>query len=91
VYPQFTSDREDISTPEGIEFGLQMLDHVRARIVTFQQETGHLYNLEATPAEGTTYRFAREDRKRFPSILQAGTTDAPLLYKFLPTTRWENR
>ncbi len=73
----FTSDREDISTPEGIEFGLQLLDHVRARIVTFQQETGHLYNLEATPAEGTTYRFAREDRKRFPAILQAGTADAP--------------
>ena len=73
----FTADRQDISTPEGIEFGLQLLDHVRARIVTFQQETGHLYNLEATPAEGTTYRFAREDRKRFPAILQAGTDDAP--------------
>jgi ribonucleoside-triphosphate reductase len=36
-----------------------------------------MYNLEATPAEGTTYRFAREDRKRFPDILQAGTPDAP--------------
>jgi ribonucleoside-triphosphate reductase len=53
------------------------LDHVRARIVAFQEETGHLYNLEATPAEGTTYRFAREDRKRFPDILQAGTPEAP--------------
>jgi ribonucleoside-triphosphate reductase len=73
----FTSDCEDISTPAGAEFGLRMLDHLRARIVAFQQETGHLYNLEATPAEGTTYRFAREDRKRFPAILQAGTKDAP--------------
>ena len=47
------------------------------RIAGFQEETGHMYNLEATPAEGTTYRFAKEDRKRFPGILQAGTQDAP--------------
>jgi ribonucleoside-triphosphate reductase len=73
----FTADREDISTPEGAAFGLRLLDHLRARMVVFQQETGHMYNLEATPAEGTTYRFAREDRKRFPVILQAGTADAP--------------
>jgi ribonucleoside-triphosphate reductase len=45
--------------------------------VEFQEETGHLYNLEATPAEGTTYRFAREDKKRFPTIIQAGTAEAP--------------
>jgi ribonucleoside-triphosphate reductase len=50
---------------------------VRARIVEFQEQTGHLYNLEATPAEGTTYRFAREDRRRYPGILQAGTPDKP--------------
>jgi anaerobic ribonucleoside-triphosphate reductase len=56
---------------------VRFLDHVRARIVIFQEETGHMYNLEATPAEGTTYRFAREDRKRFPDILQAGTEDEP--------------
>jgi len=73
----FTSDRENICTTAGIRFGLHLLDHVRGRIVAFQQETGHLYNLEATPAEGTTYRFAREDRKRFPNMLQAGTQDAP--------------
>jgi ribonucleoside-triphosphate reductase len=54
-----------------------MLDHVRGRIVGFQEQTGHMYNLEATPAEGTTYRFAKEDRKRFPGILQAGTPDMP--------------
>ena len=41
------------------------------------EETGHLYNLEASPAEGATYRFAREDQKAFPDILQAGTVEAP--------------
>jgi ribonucleoside-triphosphate reductase len=46
-------------------------------MLEFQDETGHMYNLEATPAEGTTYRFAKEDRKRYPDILQAGTKDMP--------------
>lgn len=73
----FTGDREDVSTPWGRDFALRILDHVRARITRFQTETGNLYNIEATPAEGATYRFAREDRKRFPDILQAGTAEAP--------------
>jgi len=73
----FSSDRDDITTPEGYALAECLLDHVRARMVEFQEEAGHLYNLEATPAEGTTYRFAREDRKRYPGILQAGTDDAP--------------
>ncbi|HZM33713.1 MAG TPA: ribonucleoside triphosphate reductase [Burkholderiales bacterium] len=73
----FTGDAEDITTAWGHAFACRLLDHVRARIVQFQEETGHLYNLEATPAEGTTYRFAKEDRKRFPGILQAGTGDMP--------------
>jgi ribonucleoside-triphosphate reductase len=73
----FTDDAEDISTPWGHAFALRFLDHVRAKMVAFQEETGHLYNLEATPAEGTTYRFAREDRKRFDGILQAGTDETP--------------
>ncbi len=47
------------------------------KIKDYQEETGNFYNLEATPAEGTTYRFAKEDRKRFPEILQAGTAEAP--------------
>ena len=71
----FTSDQDDITTPWGHAFAVRFLDHVRTRIVQFQEETGHMYNLEATPAEGTTYRFAREDRKRFPDILQAGAGD----------------
>jgi ribonucleoside-triphosphate reductase len=73
----FTADQEDITTPAGHSLAVRMLDHLRQRMVQFQEETGHLYNLEATPAEGTTYRFAREDKKRFPQILQAGTADAP--------------
>jgi ribonucleoside-triphosphate reductase len=73
----FTTDCEDISTPWGHAFAVRLLDHVRARIVAFQEETGNLFNLEATPAEGTTYRFAKEDRKRYPGILQAGTEDHP--------------
>ena len=73
----FTRDAEDITTPAGHALAERLLDHVRARMVEFQEETGRLYNLEATPAEGTTYRFAKEDRKRFPAILQAGTAEQP--------------
>jgi anaerobic ribonucleoside-triphosphate reductase len=73
----FTEDADDITTPAGYEMAIRFLDHVRGVIVRFQEETGHLYNLEATPAEGTTYRFAREDKKRYPEILQAGTPDNP--------------
>jgi len=73
----FTKDEHDISTAYGHEFAMRLLDFVRAKMVHYQEETGHMYNLEATPAEGTTYRFAKEDKKRFPSILQAGTTDMP--------------
>ena len=73
----FTGDNDDITTRDGHELAERLLDHVRERMVEFQETTGHMYNLEATPAEGTTYRFAREDRKRFPGILQAGTGEAP--------------
>src|SRR5450830_236660 len=73
----FSGDAYDITSAEGHALAIRLLDHVRARMVAFQEETGHMYNLEATPAEGTTYRFAREDRKRYPAILQAGTVDNP--------------
>ena len=69
----FTHDKIDISSDEGIEFATEILNHMRGRMVEFQEETGNLYNLEATPAEGTTYRFAKEDKKRYgDAILQAG-------------------
>jgi ribonucleoside-triphosphate reductase len=73
----FTRGADDITTPAGHAFAVRLLDHVRTRIRGFQEETGHMYNLEATPAEGTTYRFAKEDRKRWPDILQAGTPATP--------------
>jgi anaerobic ribonucleoside-triphosphate reductase len=73
----FTHDAHDITSEWGHGFAVRLLDHIRGRIAAFQEETGHMYNLEATPAEGTTYRFAKEDRKRYPAILQAGTDDAP--------------
>ncbi|MBJ7313482.1 ribonucleoside triphosphate reductase [Rugamonas sp. CCM 8940] len=73
----FSGDQHDITSTWGRDFALRLLDHVRARMLEFQEETGHMYNLEATPAEGTTYRFAKEDRKRYPEILQAGTEDMP--------------
>ena len=73
----FTQDQEDITTEKGHDFAAKVLDHIREKMVIFQEETGHMYNLEATPAEGTTYRFAKEDKKRFPKILQAGTPDHP--------------
>ncbi|MFZ4597344.1 MAG: ribonucleoside triphosphate reductase [Terrimicrobiaceae bacterium] len=73
----FTRDGEDIATPWGREFALRLLDHMRERMIIFQEETGHLYNLEASPAEGATYRFARMDQKNLSGILQAGTPDAP--------------
>jgi anaerobic ribonucleoside-triphosphate reductase len=72
-----TGDEHDITTPQGHAIASRLLDRVRERMVEFQESTGHLYNLEATPAEGTTYRFAKEDRKRFPDVLQAGTEENP--------------
>ncbi len=73
----YTEDTEGLHTEAGRRLAVDLLDHVRAVLVRFQEESGHLYNLEATPAEGTTYRFAKEDRKRFPEILQAGSAEAP--------------
>jgi len=73
----FTADEENITTEAGQAFAIEVLDFMREKIKDYQEETGNYYNLEATPAEGTTYRFAKEDRKRFPAILQAGTAEAP--------------
>ncbi len=59
---------KDLSEPEAVEFTQKVLDFIRDRLVTFQEETGNLYNLEATPGEGTAYRLARIDQQRFPAI-----------------------
>ena len=73
----FSGGEYDITDDRGHALAIRLLDHVRGRMVAIQEETGHMYNLEATPAEGTTYRFAKEDRKRFPDILQAGSKERP--------------
>jgi ribonucleoside-triphosphate reductase len=73
----FTNGKEDISTTWWKEFAKEILDYIREELKIYQEETGNLYNLEATPAEWTTYRFAREDQKQIPKIIQAGTKEAP--------------
>ncbi len=66
-----------IAEEKGRVFAKEVLDFMNKRLVEYQEETGHLYNLEATPAEGTTYRFAKEDRLRYPGMTQSGVPDAP--------------
>lgn len=66
---------KDITTPEGRAFAIEVLDHMRLRLADYQEATGNLYNLEATPAEGTSYRLAKHDKERFPEIIAAGTDD----------------
>ena len=61
----------DIGEPEGIAFATKVLDCMRDHLLQFQQETGNLYNLEATPAEGTAYRLAKTDKERYPEIICA--------------------
>ena len=63
--------KENIASPEGREFAEKTLVFMRDRIAKYQEETGSIYNLEATPAEGTSYRLARIDKRQFPNILVA--------------------
>lgn len=73
----YTNDEHSIADEWGQAFAEKFLDYIRAKMVKIQEETGHMYNLEATPAESATYRFAREDKKRFADIIQAGTKENP--------------
>ncbi len=66
---------KDLTTPEGNDFAVEIMDFMNRVIQLFQEETGDLWNLEASPAEGTTYRFARLDKKLYPSIITAGTDE----------------
>ena len=69
--------RKDITTPEGKKLMIDTLTYLRKLIVEFQEETGHLYNLEATPAESTGHKLAKHDKRQYPDIITAGTDDAP--------------
>jgi anaerobic ribonucleoside-triphosphate reductase len=62
---------EDIGTPEGLDFAIEVLTFMRNKLSMFQEETENIYNLEATPAEGTSYRLARIDKKKYPDIVVA--------------------
>jgi ribonucleoside-triphosphate reductase len=68
-----------IGTPEGKEFAIETLNFMRSVLKKFQEETGNLYNLEATPAESTAYRLARKDRAKYKNIVTAGTEKHPYL------------
>lgn len=67
---------QDITTPRGKQFASEVLDHMRERMQDYQEKTGELFNLEATPAESTSYRLARHDKENFPGIITGGE-DAP--------------
>lgn len=62
----------DLTTPDGQDFAVRTLTYMRDVIRDIQEETGNYYNLEATPAEGTSYRLAEKDRKKYPNIIAAG-------------------
>lgn len=64
---------KDISSPEGHAFAAEILDFMREKLMDFQNETNNLYNLEATPGEGCTYRFAKKDQQLYPGIICANT------------------
>ena len=68
---------ENIGSRRGRKFTLEVLDFMRERLIKYQQETGNLYNLEATPGEGTSYRQAKIDREKYSDIITAGTKEAP--------------
>jgi len=67
----------NMGTEEGIAFAVKVLNFMRNKLVQFQEETGHTYNLEATPAESTSYSLALKDKELFPDIITSGTEDTP--------------
>ena len=73
----FTNGAENLASVFGKKLVLDVMDFIRDNLANYQETTGNLYNLEATPAEGCAYRFAKTDKKNFPDIITAGTADAP--------------
>ncbi|MDR2052671.1 MAG: ribonucleoside triphosphate reductase [Treponema sp.] len=71
----FPGEGTAISTGKGRAFALEVLRFMRNKLADFQEETGELFNLEATPAESTSYRLAKHDRERYPDIISAGTAE----------------
>ncbi|MBE5760351.1 MAG: ribonucleoside triphosphate reductase [Clostridiales bacterium] len=73
----FFRDGTDLTTQKGQQFAIETMNYLRDLMTKIQEETGNFYNLEATPAEGTTYRLAQLDRKYYPEIITAGTKEVP--------------
>ena len=73
----FFSDKKNILTKEGKYFAIEVSNFIRKQLVRFQEETGNLYNYEATPAEATCYRLAQLDTKKYHDIITRGTKKAP--------------
>ena len=69
--------RADLTDPKVQKFAKEVLDHMRERLSDYQEQYGDLYNLEATPAESTTYRFAKHDKKQYPDIITANENGTP--------------
>jgi anaerobic ribonucleoside-triphosphate reductase len=67
--------KKDIASSEGRKFAIEVLEFMRDRMVKYQESTGSMYNLEASPGEGTSYRLARMDKKQYPDIITAGNGD----------------
>ncbi|MFH0987360.1 MAG: ribonucleoside triphosphate reductase [Patescibacteria group bacterium] len=73
----FKQIKSDIGTKKGKEFAEEVLTFMREKMIDYQGENGNMYNLEATPAEGTSYRLAQKDREKYPNIITAGTKEVP--------------
>ena len=73
----FFKDGTDLTDEKGQQFAAETMHYLRELIANIQEETGHFYNLEASPAEGTSYRLARLDREQYPEIRCAGTEEVP--------------
>ena len=73
----FFGKNNDILTDNGKQFCIEVGQHIRKRLLEFQQETGNLYNFEATPAESTAFRLAKKDKEEYPDIITRGTIKAP--------------
>ena len=88
----FTDWKENISTDQWKLFALEVIEFMRKALKTYQEETWNMYNLEATPAEWTTYRFAREDKKQLKNIIQSWTEEAPYYTNSsqLPVWFWDD-
>ncbi len=68
---------QDIASPQGIKFGLELMDFMGDELVKYQEETDNLYNLEASPAEGASFKLALKDKAKYPDIKMAGTKEVP--------------